>query len=168
MNEPEVCLFGRDEEIDFAPVQSFYKAMHEVLVDAAPDLPTTIGSTRLENFKEADIDTGMALDIVTFHSFNDAETLRIAFAEANSYAGDDRRRPVTCSSGAPTPAKPMRRSSSFTRRCFRSPSEWCCLADRAPADRVLQRLDGSTPISQRDVRPAAVYLRDTMRSVALS
>jgi hypothetical protein len=166
MNEPEICLFGREEEVDVAPVQAFYTAMHQVLVDAAPDLPTTIGSTRLENFQQADTDTGMSLDVVSFHQFNDADALRTAFAEANAYAADTGGRPVTCSEWGTYPGETDEAQLALYQQMLpvvlESGAAWQI------AHLLTAYCNGSMAAllyPNGTMRPAAVYLRDVMRSL---
>ena len=166
MNEPEICLFGRDEEIDFRPVQAFYTAMHQVLVDAAPELPTTIGSTRLENFKEADADTAMALDIITFHSFNDPATLRAEFEGAAEYAAETGGRPVTCSEWGTYPGETDEAQLELYKQllpvALESGAAWQI------AHLLTAYCNGSMAAllyPNGTMRPAAVYLRDTMRAL---
>ena len=166
MNEPEICLFGRDQEIDFSPVQAFYTAMHKTLVDAAPNLPTTIGSTRLENFKEADSDTGMALDIITFHSFNDADTLRAAFEEAAEYSAATGGRPITCSEWGTYPGETDEAQLELYKQllpiALESGAAWQI------AHLLTAYCNGSMAAllyPNGTMRPAAVYLRETMRSL---
>jgi hypothetical protein len=166
MNEPEICLFGRDEEIDFARVQAFYTAMHQVLVDAAPELPTTIGSTRLENFKEADADTAMALDIITFHSFNDPATLRAEFEGAAEYAAETGGRPVTCSEWGTYPGETDEAQLELYKQllpvALESGAAWQI------AHLLTAYCNGSMAAllyPNGTMRPAAVYLRDTMRAL---
>jgi len=163
MNEPEACLFGR--EVDYEPVRRFYSAMHAVLADTAPDVPTTIGSSNLEAFKQADIDTGMRMDVVSFHCFaRDSETFRAAWEEAKAYTEATGNRPVICSEWGIYPGDvdeaqlaaykmqlPIALDSGIAWETIHTVAGYCNGADAA-----LLYANGT-------MRPAGVYLRQTMR-----
>lgn len=166
MNEPELASFG-SQQVNFEPVARFYRAMYDELRAASNDLPTTIGSTRLANFRQADADTGMGLDVISFHSFNSADGLREAFREAREYAAQTGHRPVICSEWGTWPGVTDERQLALYQAmlpvALDSGAAWeiahLIAAPCNGANSTLLYASGT-------MRPAAMYLREKMRSAS--
>lgn len=165
MNEPEACLFRR--QVDFAPVAAFYAAMLKLLQQAAPDVPTTIGSTRLANFKQADAETGQSMDIITFHSFNDPAALRSQFAEAKAYATATGDRPVICSEWGTYPGAADEKQLELYKQllpvALESGAAW------EIAHLLAAYCNGALAAllySNGTMRPSGLYVRETMTRTA--
>jgi len=165
MNEPEMATFFR--RADYAPVTRFYKAMLLCIADAAPDMPTTIGSSSLKRFQQADSDTGRQLDVISFHSFKASpKGLERDFEKAIQYAAATGDRPVMCSEWGTYPGATDEDQLRIFRDCLpvvlRSGAGWEVVHLIAGycngAMASLLNTNGS-------MRPAAVQLRKTMLGV---
>lgn len=86
MNEPFVTHLGRPQ-VDRAPIRDFYRDIHRLVLDHAPDVPVTIGAESLERFQEYEADLDAPLDVVSFHPLTyDAERFKALLQAGCSYA----------------------------------------------------------------------------------